>query len=270
MSDNDQAQLNTPQDDTQVTTDVSPDEPTSVEDSNLPVEEAGQIEAPKEPIESENTEEEKSEEATEETTPEPAVSEDTDTPADQPTKNTPIAATTVDSPGRWYVVHTYSGHENKVAATLKQRIESEHLENKILDVLVPMQDKIEIKGGKKTEVKEKIFPGYILVKMILDDNTWLAVRTTQGVTSFVGIGNKPTPISETEVQSIIKFTEIQHPTFKQIFTVDDTIKIVDGPFSDFIGKVESVDEEKGKVRVLVSIFGRETPVELDFLQVQKI
>jgi len=171
---------------------------------------------------------------------------------------------------KWYVVHTYSGHENKVAATLKQRIEAEHFEDRIIDVLVPTQDKIEIKGGKKTSVKEKIFPGYILVKMVLDDNTWAAVRTTQGVTAFVGIGNKPTPIPNSEVASIVRFTQIQQPTFKQVFEVSDTVKIVDGPFAEFIGKIESVDSEKGKVRVLVSIFGRETPVELDFLQVQKI
>lgn len=172
--------------------------------------------------------------------------------------------------GNWYVVHTYSGHENKVAAALKQRIESEKLEDKILEVLVPMQDKIEIRSGKKATVKEKIFPGYILVKMVLDDASWLAVRTTQGVTSFVGMGNKPTPISDAEVQTIIKFTQEEAPTFKQVFTVDDTVKIIDGPFADFIGKVDNVDEERGKVKVLVSIFGRETPVELDFLQVQKI
>lgn len=171
---------------------------------------------------------------------------------------------------KWYVVHTYSGHENKVAATLKQRIEAEHFEDRILDVLVPTQDKIEIKGGKKTSVKEKIFPGYILVRMVLDDNSWAVVRTTPGVTSFVGIGNKPTPIPNSEVASIVRFTQIQQPTFKQIFEVDDTVKIVDGPFAEFIGKIESVDPEKGKVKVLVSIFGRETPVELDFLQVQKI
>lgn len=171
---------------------------------------------------------------------------------------------------RWYVVHTYSGHENKVATTLKQRIESEHLEDKIFDVLVPTQDKIEIKGGKKATVKEKIFPGYILVKMVLDDVSWLAVRTTQGVTSFVGIGNKPTPISDAEVATIVKFTKEEAPTYKQIFTVDDTVKIIDGPFAEFIGKVDNVDEDRGKVKVLVSIFGRETPVELDFLQVQKI
>jgi transcriptional antiterminator NusG len=176
-----------------------------------------------------------------------------------------------DNPNaRWYVVHTYSGHENKVAATLKQRVESEHLEEKILDVLVPVQDKIEIKGGKKATIKEKIFPGYILVKMVLDDTSWLAVRTTQGVTSFVGIGNKPTPISEKEVQTIVKFTMEEAPTYKQVFSVSDAVKIVDGPFAEFIGKIDNVDEEKGKVKVLVSIFGRETPVELDFLQIQKI
>lgn len=173
--------------------------------------------------------------------------------------------------GKWYVVHTYAGHENKVLATLKQKVESEHLENKIFDILVPTQDKIEIKGGKKAQVKEKIFPGYILVKMILDDNSWLAVRTTPGVTSFVGIGNKPTPISEKEVASIVKFmTQGAPATFKDVFLPNDTVKIVDGPFSEFIGKVDSVDKERGKVRVLVSIFGRETPVELDFLQVQKL
>jgi transcription termination/antitermination protein NusG len=172
---------------------------------------------------------------------------------------------------RWYVVHTFAGHENKVAAALKQRIEAEHLENLIFDILVPTQDKIEIRGGKKETVKEKIFPGYILIKMELNDNSWLAVRTTQGVTSFIGAGNKPTPISEAEVATIVKFTsQGAQPTFKDVFMVDDTVKIIDGPFAEFIGKVDSVDKEKGRVRVLVSIFGRETPVELDFLQVQKL
>lgn len=175
------------------------------------------------------------------------------------------------SGARWYVIHTYSGHENKVAVSLKQRVESEHLQDKIIEVLVPTQEKIEIRGGKKEQVKEKIFPGYILVKMVLDEAAWLAVRTTQGVTSFVGMGNKPTPISENEVNSIVKFMQQgAQPTFKQIFSEGDTVKIIDGPFAEFIGKVDSVDKERGKVRVLVSIFGRETPVELDFLQVSKL
>jgi len=197
------------------------------------------------------------------------VAEEPVTPATPAKKDNP-AANPDPIGAKWYVVHTYSGHENKVAVALKQRIESERLEDKILEVLVPMQDKIEIRSGKKTTVKEKIFPGYILVKMVLDERSWLAVRTTQGVTSFVGMGNKPTPISEEEVSTIVRFTQTEAPIYKQVFGVSDTVKIVDGPFADFIGKVDNVDEERGKVKVLVSIFGRETPVELDFLQVQKL
>lgn len=215
--------------------------------------------------------------ATEDLSKDEQVFEDTDstetaddTDVTEPTDTTEPADST-DTKGKWYVVHTYSGHENRVATALKQRIESEHLEHKIFDLLVPTQDKIEIRGGKKEQVKEKIFPGYILVKMELDDASWLAVRTTQGVTSFVGIGNKPTPISDSEVRGIRKFmTQGATSTFKDIFAINDTVKIIDGPFADFIGKVDAVDKEKGKVRVLVSIFGRETPVELDFLQVQKL
>lgn len=215
-------------------------------------------------------------ESTQVNEPEPVADEPeqtTDQPASEPeSKNEEKPEDTAKSNpnAKWYVVHTYSGHENKVALTLKQRVESEHLEDKILDVLVPTQEKIEIKSGKKVNVKEKIFPGYILVKMVLDDTSWLAVRTTQGVTSFVGMGNKPTPISDAEVATIVKFTQAEAPMYKQVFSVSDTVKIVDGPFADFIGKIDSLDEEKGKVRVLVSIFGRETPVELDFLQVKKI
>ena len=206
-----------------------------------------------------------SEPVTEETAPEeePVTSEEP--------KEEEKPAVPANPNARWYVVHTFAGHENKVATALRQRIEAERLENLIYDILVPTQDKIEIKGGKKETVKEKIFPGYILIKMELSDISWLAVRTTQGVTSFIGAGNKPTPISEAEVATIVKFTtQGASPTFKDVFMVDDTVKIVDGPFAEFIGKVDSVDKEKGRVRVLVSIFGRETPVELDFLQVQKL
>jgi transcription termination/antitermination protein NusG len=171
---------------------------------------------------------------------------------------------------RWYVVHTYSGHENKVAATLKQRIETMHLEDKIFDIVVPTRNVVTVKHGKKEEQKEKIFPGYIIVKMVLADESWLAVRTTQGVTAFVGTGNKPTPISETEVTTILKFMQQEAPKYKAKFSKGEAVKIVDGPFSDFLGSVDSIDEEKGKVKVLVSIFGRETPVELDFLQIAKL
>ncbi len=201
-----------------------------------------------------------------------STEQDGEATSTEPTDVADISDSSDQNPNaRWYVVHTYSGHENKVATQLKQRVESEHLEHKIIDVLVPTQDRIEIRGGKKEQVKEKIFPGYILVKMELDDGTWLAVRTTQGVTSFVGIGNKPTPIPDFEVKTIVKFmTQGAPATFKDVFLEGDTVKIADGPFSEFIGKVDSVDKERGKVRVLVSIFGRETPVELDFLQVQKL
>jgi len=172
--------------------------------------------------------------------------------------------------GAWYVVHTYSGHENKVAATLKQKIEASHLEEKIFDVLVPTQEKIEIREGKKQKLRERIFPGYILVQMKLDDQSWYAVRSTAGVTGFVGIGNKPTPLAEDEVKTIQSFSKMEAPTYKASFSVGEAVKIIDGPFTDFIGTIDEINEEKGKLKVLVSIFGRETPVELDFLQASKL
>lgn len=174
------------------------------------------------------------------------------------------------SNAKWYVVHTYSGHENKVSANLKQRIETMKLQDKIFDIVVPTRNIVTVKHGKKEEQKEKIFPGYILVKMLLEDDSWLAVRTTQGVTAFVGVGNKPTPISETEVATILKFMQLEAPKYKTSFSIGEAVKIVDGPFADFLGAIDSIDEEKGKIKVLVSIFGRETPVELDFLQVSKL
>ncbi|HSW97621.1 MAG TPA: transcription termination/antitermination protein NusG [Candidatus Saccharimonadales bacterium] len=171
---------------------------------------------------------------------------------------------------KWYIVHTYSGHENKVAKTLRQRAETMGYDAKIAEIIVPTRDTIKVSQGKKESVKEKIFPGYVLVKMELTDETWLLVRTTQGVTAFIGASNKPTPISEKEVEAIQKFMQLEQPTYKASFSVGEAVKIVDGPFADFLGTVESIDETKGKIRVLVSIFGRETPVELDFLQVSKL
>src|SRR3990167_10002730 len=192
-------------------------------------------------------------------------------PPPQPSESSPPSKPPRDVKGaHWYVVHTYSGHEAKVAATLKQRIESQKLQDKILDILVPTQEKIEIKEGKKSKVKEKIFPGYLLVRMIFDDNTWLAVRTTPGITSFVGNANRPTPLPEEEVASIKNFMAMEAPKFKTAFTIGEAVKITDGPFSEFLGSVSEIDEEKGKLKVMVSIFGRETPVELDLLQVAKL
>ena len=177
---------------------------------------------------------------------------------------------TEDENAKWYVVHTASGHEARVSETLRQRVETMSLEASIFELLVPTQDRVIIRGGKKATVKEKIFPGYLLVKMILDDNTWLAVRTTPGITGFVGSGNQPTALVESEVTNIQKFVSSPAPRYKTKMSIGEAVKITDGPFTDFLGTIHEVDEEKGKIKVLVSIFGRETPVELDFLQVQKV
>jgi len=197
-----------------------------------------------------------------------------DTAADlieKPVEGNHVVIAKSDNPrARWYVVHTYSGHENKVAAALKQRVESMDQTDLIFEILIPTQNKIKISKGKKQTIAEKIFPGYIIVKMVLTDESWLTVRTTSGVTAFIGIGNKPTPISEKEVEVIMKFMQQAAPKYKATFSPGEAVKIVDGPFNDFLGSVESIDPDKGKVKVLVSIFGRETPVELDFLQVAKI
>lgn len=182
-----------------------------------------------------------------------------------------IVITKSENPdAKWYVVHTSSGHEARVAETLRQRVETMSLQGKVFELLVPTQDRVIIRGGKKATVKEKIFPGYLLVKMIMDDPTWLAVRTTPGVTGFVGSGNTPTPLSEKEVENIEKFVSTPAKRFKTRFSTGEAVKITDGPFSDFLGSISEIDEEKGRVKVLVSIFGRETPVELDLLQIQKV
>lgn len=172
--------------------------------------------------------------------------------------------------GKWYVLHTYSGHENRVVTAIKQRVEAMNVAEKVFDIVVPTRDAVTVKRNKKEEYKEKFLPGYVLIRMHLDDESWLIVRTTPGVTSFVGIGNRPTPISEQEVDAIMQFSKLAQPKFKTQFSVGEAVKITDEPFADMLGTVESVDETKGKLRVLVSIFGRETPVELDFLQVVKL
>jgi len=171
---------------------------------------------------------------------------------------------------RWYVLHTYSGYEENVSRNLKQRVDSLDMEDKIFDVLVPTETKIKIKNGKRTTVREKIFPGYVLVNMIVNDDSWYVVRNTPNVTGFVGSGTTPTPVSEEEIGELQRRMGVEEPTYKVDVSAGSPVKIVDGPFKDFEGKVSEVDEAKGKVKVLVSMFGRETPVELDFLQIKKI
>ena len=180
------------------------------------------------------------------------------------------AVVTVPDGAKWYIIHTYAGHENKVAKSLEQRVEAMGFTDRVFDIIVPVRNTIKVSQGKKETVQEKIFPGYVLVRMLLDDETWFMVRSTPGVTSFIGAGNKPTPISEKEVEAIQKFMKLEEPLYKVAFALGEAVKITDGPFADFLGTIESIDETRGKLKVLVSIFGRETPVELDFLQVKKI
>lgn len=179
-------------------------------------------------------------------------------------------ALTQEKEAKWYVVHTQSGHEKKVAETLRQRVESLELKEKIPEILIPTQEKVVVSAGKKKNVRERLFPGYVLIKMVMGNETWAIVRNTSGVTGFVGFGTKPAPLSPREIEGILKFMELGAPKFEAAFKVGETVKVIDGPFTDFLGKVDALDEEKGKVRVLVSIFGRETPVELDFLQVSRL
>lgn len=172
--------------------------------------------------------------------------------------------------GKWYVVHTQSGFEAKAKEGLEQRIKTLGFSNRIFEVIVPMRDIVTINKGQKRQKKEKVFPGYILVRMHLDNDSWIVVRTTQGITGFVGAGTKPTPISQKEVEAIMKFVRQEQPKFKAKFSVGEVVKVTDGPFSDFVGTINGIDDNRGRVTVLVSIFGRETPVELDFLQVSKL
>ncbi len=169
----------------------------------------------------------------------------------------------------WYVIHTYAGYENAVMRNLKQRIESLNMEEKIFNVIVPTEKKIRIKGGKRVEEEEKIYPGYILVDMIVTEDSWFVVRNTPRVTGFVGSGVYPVPIDPKEIEDLFGRMNSHNVKHKIDLSIGDNVKIVDGPFKDLEGKVNGVDEERGKVKVLVSMFGRETPVELDFLQVKK-
>ena len=170
----------------------------------------------------------------------------------------------------WYVIHCYSGYENKVKHNLEQRIEMMRMQDKIFQVVIPTVEEIEVKDGKRRTVERRVFPGYVLVQMILDDESWSVVRNTPGVTGFVGMGNRPTPLRPEEVQAIMKRMEAEAPRVKVTYRTGQKVRIIDGPFRDFIGVVDTIDEERTKVRVLVSFFGRDTPVELDFLQVERV
>ena len=195
--------------------------------------------------------------------------EDEDTAA--PVREEPLSP--YDLPGSWYVIHSYSGYENKVKANLETRIKSMHLEDKIFDVAIPMEEVVEFKSGRKVNVMRKKFPGYILVRLYLDDDSWYAVRNTPGVTGFVGSGAKPSPLSRREVERILGVRkdeeEKKEPRFKPAWEVGETVRVVEGPFADFNGVIEDINVDQSKVRVLVDIFGRETPVELNFDQIIK-
>ena len=170
----------------------------------------------------------------------------------------------------WYVVHTYSGYENKVKANLEKRVESMGMQDKIFRVLVPMEEEFEIKDGKKKIVKKKVFPGYILVEMIMGDDSWYVVRNTPGVTGFVGPGSKPIPLEPEEIGNIMKRMGMDQPRPKVSFAVGQSVRIISGPFDNFVGVVEEIVPDKGKARVLVSMFGRETPLELGFEQLEEV
>ncbi|PIR47630.1 transcription termination/antitermination protein NusG [Candidatus Uhrbacteria bacterium CG10_big_fil_rev_8_21_14_0_10_50_16] len=171
---------------------------------------------------------------------------------------------------RWYAIHTYSGYEENVVQNLKQRIDSMDMGDKIFNILIPKEKKIKIKNGKRKVVEEKIFPGYVLIEMFVNDDSWYVVRNTPSVTGFIGSGVTPTPLSEEEITSLQKRMGINEPEFTIDVRVNDLVKIIDGPFKNFEGKVSEIDEQRGKIKVLVNMFGRETPVELDFLQVTPV
>ena len=192
------------------------------------------------------------------------------TPPPQPAKTAAEEAMEGASDQRsWYVIHCYSGYENKVRHNLEQRIETMGMKDKIFDVVIPTQEEIEVKDGKRRVVERHVFPGYVLVNMLLSEESWYVVRNTPGVTGFVGMGNTPTALRPEEVSQILKRMEAEAPHIKVTFKVGERVRIVDGPFNDFRGTVAEIDMERSKVRVMVNFFGRETPVELDFLQVEK-
>ena len=181
-----------------------------------------------------------------------------------------MAKQTLDLGKRWYVLHTYSGYEENVKHNLEQRIDSFDMQDKIFSVLLPKEKKIKIRNGKRTVVEEKIFPGYVMVEMIVTDDSWYVVRNTPNVTGFVGSGTTPTPIDQKEVDALLKRMSAKEPQHKIDLEINTPVRIIDGPFKNFEGKVSDVDENRGKIKVLITMFGRETPAELDAMQVKKL
>lgn len=171
---------------------------------------------------------------------------------------------------QWYAVHTYSGHENKVKTNIERRAESMNLKEKVFRILVPTEAELRTRAGKRTEVQRKVFPGYVLIEMVLDETTWYLVKSTTGVTGFVSSGNKPVPLQDKEIQAILDAIEAPDRRPKVKWSKDEVVRVVAGPFADFTGKIEEVNIQKEKLRVLISIFGRDTPVELDFNQVERL
>jgi transcriptional antiterminator NusG len=238
-------------------------------------------EAPSEPVAEETPVAEPAAEETTEAPAEAATEETTESPAGPAPEEAPVAEVPVeevpvspfDLPGDWYVIHSYSGYENKVKVNLESRIQSMHMEDRIYEVHIPMEDVVEIKAGKKVTVNKKVFPGYILVRMTLDDDSWYAVRNTPGVTGFVaGNAQKPTPLSRREVERFLgvqKEEEKGKPRFKPDWEIGEQVRVVTGPFADFNGVIEEINIDQQKIVVLVNIFGRDTPVELGFDDIQK-
>ena len=211
---------------------------------------------------------ESEDDTTEETLAE-VVTEAVEPQTEEIAEETNVEASVLQDDRAWYVVHCYSGYENKVKHNLEQRIETMRMQSQIFQVVVPTEDEMEVRDGKRRIIERRVFPGYILVQMVLTDDSWFVVRNTPGVTGFVGMGNEPTPLRPEEVQAIMKRMEAEAPKIKVTFKSGQKVRIIDGPFNEFIGVVDEIDMERAKVRVLVSFFGRETPVELDFLQVEK-
>lgn len=196
-----------------------------------------------------------------------------DTPTEE-AEDTPLllseedAATTTEK--QWFVVHCYSGYENKVRDAIQQRIETMGMRDRIFDVIIPTEEEIEVKDGKRRTVERRMYPGYVLVEMILDEESWFVVRNTPGVTGFVGMGDEPAPLRESEVRQILKRMESEQPSIRYDFKIGQKVRIIDGPFNDFIGSVSDINPSRNTVRVMVSFFGRETPVDIGFLGVEKV